>query len=462
MNSSGVHNRERKLQLQELVDEPRERLDVEYKAWLDLSKKEVRAKIAKHLCALANSGGGFLVFGIDNEMNPAEPRPCVTGPYDQDTLSAIVKSYLTPTFQVAVHQVTSAKTKTTHPVVWVPSHGATPVCSARGGPQIGGKPVGIVAATHYTREAGPASVAISKPEQWAPVIRRCVIHERRTLLVGLETLLRSPGTLEAEQDEALLRWHNAAYRRFREVVESTETGDLRSRAHYQLSYQIVVAGSARLEMAGFLNEARQMGREVVQHVDSGWTMFWVFDRDEFRPRSVSDEALGEEEFLECSLEGNPEQMSPDFWRMSPAGLATIIKPFSEDRWEMADEFAAGTWLWPAVLVREIAEVTAHARAFSQRFEAPEAVILRCDWHGLKGRRLKDHTNFSNWDRYGSAQDNTGTLQRTVTVASLRDDWCGVTADIVSRVVRMFDADASISAAEVRSTIKRLEGWGHLA
>ena len=41
-------------ELQELVDAPRERLDVEYKAWLDLTDRETSAKLAKHLCALAN------------------------------------------------------------------------------------------------------------------------------------------------------------------------------------------------------------------------------------------------------------------------------------------------------------------------------------------------------------------------------------------------------------------------
>ncbi len=132
------------LGLQELVDAPRERLDVEYKAWLDLTERETSAKLAKHLCALANFGGGVLVFGIDDDMTPAGLRPAAAGPYDQDTLSGIVKRYLTPAFQVAVHEVTLVGTKTSHPVVWVPSHEAIPVCSARGGPEVGGKPVGIV------------------------------------------------------------------------------------------------------------------------------------------------------------------------------------------------------------------------------------------------------------------------------------------------------------------------------
>ena len=50
-----------------LIDHRREEPDIEYKAWLDLSAPEARAKIAKHLCALSNFGGGWLVFGVADD-----------------------------------------------------------------------------------------------------------------------------------------------------------------------------------------------------------------------------------------------------------------------------------------------------------------------------------------------------------------------------------------------------------
>ena len=83
-------------QLRELVDAPVERLDVEYKDWLDLDDKEAQAKLAKHFCALANHGGGLLVFGISDNMTPAGIPPAQAGPFDRDRMSSIVKRYLTP------------------------------------------------------------------------------------------------------------------------------------------------------------------------------------------------------------------------------------------------------------------------------------------------------------------------------------------------------------------------------
>ena len=126
-------------QLQELVDAPMERLDVEYKAWLDLRDREVQADLAKHLCAIANHGGGFVVFGIADNMTPVAQPPPEAGPYDQDTLSAIVRRFLTPEFQVTVHTVTASGTGIEHSVVWVPPLEAVPVCSKRFGTEDEGK-----------------------------------------------------------------------------------------------------------------------------------------------------------------------------------------------------------------------------------------------------------------------------------------------------------------------------------
>ena len=50
--------------LSELVSGRSEDLSVEYKASMDTSVPETRAKLAKHIAALANHGGGYLVFGV--------------------------------------------------------------------------------------------------------------------------------------------------------------------------------------------------------------------------------------------------------------------------------------------------------------------------------------------------------------------------------------------------------------
>ncbi|MGY4167535.1 AlbA family DNA-binding domain-containing protein [Bradyrhizobium sp. USDA 4529] len=52
--------------LQELLTAGSEELGVEYKAWMDTSDAEVRAKLARHFAALSNLGGGYPILGVDN------------------------------------------------------------------------------------------------------------------------------------------------------------------------------------------------------------------------------------------------------------------------------------------------------------------------------------------------------------------------------------------------------------
>ena len=441
-------------QLQDIVDAPWERLDVEYKTWLNLDDKEAQAKLAKHLCALANHGGGFVVFGIADDMTPAGQQPPEAGPYDQDRLSGIVRRYLTPAFQVAVYRVTASGTGITHPVVWVPSHEAVPVCSRRSGPKDDGEAVGIEQITHYTREAGPESVPVTTPEHWRPIIRRCVLYERQALLAGLEPLLRSPGGPVSEPGEALRRWHEASHRKFLEAVDGNQDDDLLKRAHYQFSYRINAADGEQLRMVGFVDELRRIGNEVMQFVDTGWSMFQILNVVDLMPRSTFDSNLGEDEFLECDLVSVPgRQLSlPDFWRVSPAGMATIVRAYREDRlhdWSDAAGSGPGTWIWPRGMAREIAEMIRHARALAERFEAPETVSFRAEWFGLQGRTLGDPENPIVQFRSGTARDEWRMVTKTVPVAGLAKGWPELTADILSLVLRNFDANDSVSAQDIR-------------
>src|ERR1700722_2574690 len=128
--------------LQELVDSPNETLHVEYKSWLDLSQNEVRADLARHIAALANHGGGTIIFGITDAMQAAGANPFPKVSIDRDLIAGIVKKYLEPTFQCEVHVVRSAEGND-HPVVIVPPHGVAPICAKAGGPVVDGKQRGI-------------------------------------------------------------------------------------------------------------------------------------------------------------------------------------------------------------------------------------------------------------------------------------------------------------------------------
>src|SRR5450755_143840 len=125
-----------KNELRELVDSPNETLDTEYKEWLDLADNtEARADTARHIAALANHGGGRIVFGFTDSMEICPPNPFSKVTYDHDLIAGIVKKYLEPTFHCDVQIVRSTAGKD-FPIVIVPPHGAVPICSNAGGPEV--------------------------------------------------------------------------------------------------------------------------------------------------------------------------------------------------------------------------------------------------------------------------------------------------------------------------------------
>jgi hypothetical protein len=230
--------------LQDLVENPPEVLDVELKDWMDIANDRVaQAKIARHLAALANHGGGYLLFGFHDNRSPNLASPFPLEMFERDKISSIVQRYLRPTFQCEVDFITS-RAGTTHPVVWVPSHGAVPVCSKADGPQDAkGRPQGINTATYYIRAPGPQSVPITAPEQWGPLVRRCIIHERTTLLGMFDSLLKAPPP--PNLTETLKRWHERADTRFIEFARQHQALPNVLQSRIDLSYAIRTGWSTR-------------------------------------------------------------------------------------------------------------------------------------------------------------------------------------------------------------------------
>ncbi|EHS52848.1 hypothetical protein PDO_4542 [Rhizobium sp. PDO1-076] len=132
-------------ELQRLVNDPVESLEVELKSNFDLKDDRHRAHLARHIAALANYGGGVIIFGFNDDLNPTGGGDDVA--VDRDVVSSIVKKYLEPPLQCDVRMVTSAKGQV-HPLIVVPGHGAAPICARAGGPEDRGKPVGIVKGTY--------------------------------------------------------------------------------------------------------------------------------------------------------------------------------------------------------------------------------------------------------------------------------------------------------------------------
>ena len=154
-----------------------EELHVEYKAWMDTSQSEAKAKLARHFAALANHGGGFLIFGVDDATK--QPQGVTEFPlsmFGEDTFSSIIKKYLDPSFQVRVEKV--ELDGVLYPVVIVPSHGSRPIIAIADGPHVQrSQRTGVRQGALYVRSVGPESIAIKQPDDWTALLERCLSPE---------------------------------------------------------------------------------------------------------------------------------------------------------------------------------------------------------------------------------------------------------------------------------------------
>ena len=448
-------------QLQDLVDTPNESLTVEYKSLLDLTDNEVRASLARHIAALANHGGGVIVFGFTDQMLPVGGTPSTV---DRDGISGIVRRYLEPPFQCEVVVVQSAAGHD-HPIVIVPPHGEGPICAKAGGSVINGRTQGINQGTYYIRKPGPASEPITTSGDWAPLIRRCAMHERASILGAIDAALRGAAATAPGEPAILQQWHNAAHDAFLSMTEdyADRVPSLTSN-HWEFSYSITTSDGQEIDPNNLSRVLREINSEVHDLVRTGWSMFYQFGRDPIHPYFNTDpkSGLGENDFLECALTRDlqPRTLGMDFWRVSPNGKASLVREYWEDSPEFAGALRTlpGTGFSPNMLAQSLAEFVRHAHGLAERFNTATAVFFRCEWWGLTGRVVADPTALWGVGHSRVSQADHRASSGSWPVGSLNSNLSEIVATLGSPVARAFDMGHAFTPQWVEGQRGR---WLHL-
>lgn len=447
-----------------LVDHKREELELEYKAWMDLSDHEARAKIAKHICALANHGGGWLIFGIDDNGHGAEPHPPDLSAYKQDAINGIAAKYLAPTVQCSVLVATSKLTGRKYPVVRVPSHGTTPVCAKANGPVVNKNVVGIVKGVHYQRTPGPQSVPIDGPEMWRELIHRCVVNERQTLLASINRLFDRPepvaqsAALDSLIDDASARWNEV-------VLPSGWPVD--PKANRVVFAFRLLNGTGDPPTSLSLEKLRQGIRTASNAADTavrqGWTFFFNDGNEQHRPRVRL--MKGDVEGYEAGMIASDGQYLsiPSLWRAAADGSGYEVRLQREDStWVISAvnerrsrKWAAGAFLSPRLQATRMCQFIIFVRAFASHFPDAEQVEIAADFVGLNGRDVDDpHSGvFYSRDRK-SVTDSRRPKWKMSVEALAGDGVFDAAAKLLTPVFRLFDG-FDVPAPFVKKAVEEL-------
>ena len=319
--------------LDNLIENPREDLNCELKEWLDLQQNAVRASIARHLAALANHGGGYLIFGFSDDLGHAPNRPDSLDSYSHDVFAGIVKHYLTPTFQCGVELVPHRNGQK-FPVVRVPGHGRVPICAKAGGPQDDkGREQGIKKGIYYIRKPGPESAPVEGAEDWEPLIRRCVVNDRDRLLGDITALIQASEKPAPAAQQRLADWHRNGEKRFLQLLSQAQGvgWPVEFKDHrYQLSYLISADEDENLPTDSLCQILEEVNNEVRDTVWTGWSMFYPLSGTEFAPAIHPENPDGTgDDVLEANLIS--QSALPEFWRIALDGRATLVRAYREDR-----------------------------------------------------------------------------------------------------------------------------------
>jgi hypothetical protein len=393
-------------QLEALVAFPREDLGVEIKSWLDLSTKSDGSTLARAMIALANHGGGFIVIGLreqaDGRFEPAPDRPETLAGYSQDVIARIAAAYAEPPFQVAVHQV--ATNGVAYPVVHVPGGHRTPIQAKKGSPDQKTLVVGRV----YIRRPTPESAEPASAAEWRELIDRCVRASRddlldaiRGVLDGQSAVLKAPPPSE---EARLAGWAADGMERWAALAPVDETGEpLPLPGHYRVAYRLAGDGS---EVA-FPDLLEILSRAITRH--TGWSAWWVPTREGIKPY-IKDGAI------ECFLGREEPRLiddpaHADFWRVTPAGEALLVRGFDEDSYP--ERMTPRTLFDVTLPVWRIGDCMLQAGRFAAGIGRPDAEItFSVRWTGLAGRTLT-HVHGSRYIQEGRiAREDT--IERVTT------------------------------------------------
>jgi hypothetical protein len=326
-----------------------------------------------------------------------------------------------------------------------------PICAKREGPaDPKGRPQGIQKGTYYIRKPGPESAPILAPIEWAPLLRRCVLAERASILGAIDMALkgeRSEDTLAT----GLRRWHEALAQTYRERLASAGRAQVLDHGYTQFSFAVHHSGTG-IANDELLRVVERCNAEADVITRMHWGPFPIIHRDPMTPRfrTTPDLERGECEFLEASL--TEDVTSESMWRISGDGFASLIKGWWEDSPSFRKE--PQTCLSPLWLSTDVASCVLFARAFANNFEAATAITFRCEWTGLKDRKPFDHNTRVSLYGY-PAQDERRISHETISLAELNSGWETAGAALIGPVARAVGARDLVTAERLAS---RAAGW----
>ncbi len=417
--------------LRPLVDEPMERLDCEYKGWLNLNESHDRAVLVKAAIALANSGGGYIIIGMpenDHKSPHSVPQPSEFPVITQDAVNDAVRRYAEPAFQCGLRIVPHYNSGVEHPIIIVPGEILVPVMS-----KTGQSPLRQNAC--YIRKPGPRSEEPTTEAEWRALFNRCIRANRDEMLDAIRTIMT--GRVEVQNPtlnalDELWDYCTAARDRWSELVSTANLSD-DAPARFPHGYWEIGLSLVDATPIGSLSELRSKINTASSVSFTGWPLFLALDRADLGPYPVDNfvEAWVGRPVLNRIFD-HPEHS--DFWRITPDGKLYSIRGYMEDGSLYGS--IPGQVFYATIPIWRLGEALLFATRFAETFEAVQQIAIHSRFTGLSGRKLyfRHHDYFAD----GICQTNTVDLKALATVQQVQDNLAEVVHSCLIPLYERFD------------------------
>jgi hypothetical protein len=387
-----------------LICEPSESLTIEHKSWLDFTDRRNQATVAKAAIAIANHGGGILVFGMRGDDADgglqSHARPANIGRYRQDDLNAAINRYADPQLHCALQFAVHPESEIEHAFLLIQGGENVPIMSRRDSDGV------IQAQRCYIRKPGPRSEEPFTAAEWRALFDRCIRSGRDELLDSIRLIVEGrAGEAPAQAAiEALMAFADDALVRWELLVDPLPQDDAGRMPHgrYELAFEIegMPPLPSMVELRRRLDEAGQ-----IKH--TGWGPFVSLNRAELAPHVVENAI---EAWLGVADPDRYQRIPShcDFWRVNPQGQFFLMRGFDEDGAEGAEP---GRVLDITLPVWRVGEAMLFVARFARAIEENPSITVRCRYRGLRGRTL------TSWDGRRHLMDGFRTLDDEVTLSA---------------------------------------------
>jgi hypothetical protein len=382
------------MDIETIANLKQERLNVEFKSWLDISLPENKAKIVKGVLALHNSNGGYMVIGrkpnppCELDTRDLEILPDLAA-YSSDALHQLVNKYAQERLSFEVHHIAAPEL-----VIIEVSGGVRTPIAVKGEITSPDNPKNKYIAEHevYIRnlDNGTISSATIKRTNWenavkiwadnreADIARFLARFTPDDLAKAADTLLaRLPTTTATVIANPALDLLDLGYARAKKATIHPDDGKVFTDSYGTFQVAVVIQGN----LQGFLPDLRFYSLIVAKDISK--LEFWT-SQESRTPMQLPLKVI------QGALELKVDDHRVGFWRVQPDGKLYEMRFYREDiqlqHPKTFDWFAQGIQVYRSI--RNALEI---ARAMRQP-DSEVALSFAFRWNKLAGRKLASWIN----------------------------------------------------------------------